>query len=451
MPKFSLEDKIQQAGNPALMLRTAPVGPYPLPFAAEYSNWRDEQAAWANASVLFDQSFHMTDIFFRGPDVKRLLSDVGVNSFKNFGPGKAKQLVTVNYDGQVIADAIVFGWAEDNVSIVGSGVAGRWTQFHAETGDYKVDVTVDPRSVDNPDGRSGFRFQLNGPRTHEVIEKAASGPVESIKFFSMGTIRIAGCDVKALNHTMAGVPGREMTGLELMGPAEHGQAVKDALLAAGDEFGLVLGGALSYGSTPVEGGWIPLPTAAIYTGDKMRPYRQWLDGYGFEAFASIGGSFTSDNIEDYYVLPWDLGYGKSIKFDHDFIGREALEDLQDRPHRQKVWLRWNDEDVIRVVGSSLFGGERRAKYLDFPYAQFAVSQYDQVLSGDRMVGVSTWNGYTVNIGGYASLAMVDEADARDGSEVIIAWGEEGAGIVKPTIESNQVTGIRATLHTSPLI
>ena len=35
----------------------------------------------------------------------------------------------------------------------------------------------------------------------------------------------------------------------------------------------------------------------------------------------IGGSFVSDNIEDYYATPYELGYGTFTKFDHDFIGR----------------------------------------------------------------------------------------------------------------------------------
>ena len=51
------------------------------------------------------------------------------------------------------------------------------------------------------------------------------------------------------------------------------------------------------------------------------------DGESYEAKASIGGSFVSANIEDYYLTPWDLGYGHFVKFDHDFIGREALEKM----------------------------------------------------------------------------------------------------------------------------
>ena len=36
--------------------------------------------------------------------------------------------------------------------------------------------------------------------------------------------------------------------------------------------------------------------------------------------ASLGGSFYSNNIEDYYLTPYDLGYGPFVKFDHEFYG-----------------------------------------------------------------------------------------------------------------------------------
>ena len=59
----------------------------------------------------------------------------------------------------------------------------------------------------------------------------------------------------------------------------------------------------------------------------MKKYREWLPAGGYEATGSIGGSFVSDNIEDYYLTPYELGYGPFVKFDHDFIGREALEKM----------------------------------------------------------------------------------------------------------------------------
>ena len=67
--------------------------------------------------------------------------------------------------------------------------------------------------------------------------------------------------------------------------------------------------------------------------------------------ASLGGSFVSDNIEDYYLTPYDLGYGPFVKFDHDFVGRAALEAMAAHPQRQKVTLVWNGDDVARAMGT----------------------------------------------------------------------------------------------------
>ena len=67
------------------MLRASVAGPELVPIRAEFTNWRDEQEAWRTSAVLFDRSHHMTDLYLEGPDVVRLLSAVGVNSFANFG------------------------------------------------------------------------------------------------------------------------------------------------------------------------------------------------------------------------------------------------------------------------------------------------------------------------------------------------------------------------------
>jgi vanillate/3-O-methylgallate O-demethylase len=203
----TLEDKIQRAGNPAQMLRNSPVGAYVYPMRSEFSNWRDEQRAWTTTAVLFDQSFHMTDVYFKGPDARRLLSDLGVNTFRNFGKNKAKQFVACNYDGYVISDAILFAFEDDEFSLVGRPATPNWVAFHAETGGYDVKVTRDERSVANSGRRLTFRYQLQGPNALKIIEKAHGGPIEHIKFFNMGEFMIAGCPIKALNHTMSGSPG----------------------------------------------------------------------------------------------------------------------------------------------------------------------------------------------------------------------------------------------------
>jgi vanillate/3-O-methylgallate O-demethylase len=446
----SLEDRLHKYPNPAVMLQNEPATTYAIPMATQYTNWRDEQQAWKNSAVLFDQSHHMTDVYFKGPDVKRLFSDVGVNSMDKFGRGKAKQFVACNYDGYVISDAILFGFEDDEYSLVGTPVAPNWVAFHAETGGYDVQVRRDERTVDNGGQRLTFRYQMNGPATHAILEKARGGPIEHIRFFNLGEFEIAGCTVRALNHTMAGVPGREMTGLELIGPSEAGDAVLKAILQVGEEFGLRRGGALSYVSTPYESGWIPSPLPAIYTGESMRPYREWLGAATFEAHASLGGSFMPDDLEEYYLRPWDLGYGNHVKFDHEFIGRSALERAVDAPRRHKVWLRWNDEDTSRVIRGSLFGTGDHAMPIELPNANYVHFQFDKVLRDERFVGLSTFCGYTVNLGATCSLAVIDEADAVDGTEVTLVWGPKDGGASKTFLPHHMQANIRATISTSPL-
>ena len=104
----NLEELLQAVGNPVKLLRNSQTGPYVYPVVpSEFSNWRDEQRAWQQTCVLFNQSYHMTDLYLRGPDTLRLLSDLAVNSFKGFEPNKAKQFVACNYDGYVIGDVIL--------------------------------------------------------------------------------------------------------------------------------------------------------------------------------------------------------------------------------------------------------------------------------------------------------------------------------------------------------
>src|SRR5207249_1163871 len=127
-----------------------------------------------------------------------------------------------------------------------------------------------------------------------------------------------------------------------------------------------------------ESGWIPSPVPAIYVGEQLKPYRQWLSAKSYEAMASLGGSFYSDDIRDYYLTPYDLGYGPIVKFDHDFVGRQALERMTNNQKRKKVTLVWNGDDVARVFGSLFHNGDI-AKYIDLPLANYATLPFDNVL------------------------------------------------------------------------
>jgi hypothetical protein len=116
-----------------------------------------------------------------------------------------------------------------------------------------------------------------------------------------------------------------------------------------------------------------------------------------------------------------------------------------------VWLKWNDEDAAKVMTSQFFGSGERGKYLELPSSNYTSGPYDRLMIGDRLVGVSANSGYTVNIGSWSSLGMVDEADAVDGNEVTLIWGEPDGGSAKPTVERHVQMPIRATVSTRSLV
>jgi vanillate/3-O-methylgallate O-demethylase len=444
MSHQSLEEKLQAAGGAVEMARNSQIGPYVYPAVpAEFSNWRDEQVSWVETSALFDQSHHMLDLQLEGPDTIRLLSDLGVNSFENFGVNKAKQLVVCNHDGYVIGDGILFHLEQNRLRLVGRPSAHNWVQYHAETGDYDVALSRDERTAVNPSGRRElYRFQVQGPTALDVLKKANGGSLPEVRFFNMGELTLGGHKVRALHHGMSGVPG-----LELWGPWDEREDVRAAIVEAGEDFGLRQVGSRVYATNTLESGWIPCPLPAVFTGDELKAYREWLPANGYEGTGSLGGSYYSDDIADYYRTPHDLGYWPFVKFDHDFIGRDALEAIVDQPRLKKVTLAWNGEDVARSIGT-LFEKGNPVKYIDIPLSNYSTWPNDKVLLDGELVGLSTFSGYSYNERSYLSLAMVD-VDLEFGTEVTLVWGEENGGSSKPVVERHAQAEIRAIVSPAP--
>jgi len=448
MSRQTLEDLLKSAGNPVKMLRNSQIGAYVYPVVpSEFSNWRDEQRGWRQTCVLFDQSHHMVEQYVEGPDALKLFEHLATNSFAKFPVNRAKQFAPCSYSGHIIGDGILFHLAENKLSFVGRAPTANWIQFHAETGGFKVTTSKDDRSPSRPGGkpviRNNYRFQIQGPNAQKLIQKLNGGPIADIKFFNMDEINIGGRKVRALRHGMAGAPG-----LEIWGPYAQYEEIREIIVEAGKEFGLVQVGSRAYATNTLESGWIPSPLPAVYTGEKMKSYRQWLPAASYEGTGSLGGSFVSDNIEDYYMTPFELGYGPFVKFDHDFIGRESLEKMAAQPQRRKVTFAWNAEDVSKIFRSMLDPGKEAFKYIDLPLSNYTSATYDKVTNAGKTVGLSMFSGYSYNERSMLSLGVVD-ADVENGNEVTLVWGEEGGGTQKTTVERHKQTEIRAIVSPVP--
>ena len=425
----SLNDAIAQHKNPVEMLRNSKIGMYVYPVvAAEFSNWRDEQRAWRDSVVLYDQTHHMDELTVEGPDAEAFLSHVGINSFANFGLNRAKHFVPVTPAGHVVGDMIIFREQIDRFILVGRSPAANWTMFQAAVGNWKVRLSYDPRSDSRPDGeriiRTHYRFQIQGPDADKIFRKLNGGKLPQVDFFHVDTISIGSRQVSALRHGMAGAPG-----LEVWGPYRDKSYIESTIeQAARDEnVDMYKVGCRAYSTNTLESGWIPSPLPAVYTGEGMlADYRDWLRADSYEAAGSIGGSYVSDNIEDYYTNPFELGYGFYVGWKKDdFIGRDALVEMQaalkESPGRKKVTFEWNRDDVVKVIASGFEDGIPY-KWIDFPQPNYASSSADRVMRDGTMVGMSMFNGYSYNERCMLSLGVVSD-DVQIDDTLTLVWGE----------------------------
>jgi vanillate/3-O-methylgallate O-demethylase len=414
----------------------------------EFTTWRDEQRAWREGCAFYDQSFHMTTTYVRGKDALKFLSGLAVNSFETFGVGRIRHFVCCSPDGKYIGDGILSCVAPEEFALVGRSAGHNWVRFQAEISGLDLSIEADEIMSSHTDGRrTVYRFQIEGPRSPEVFEKLTGSPMPNVPRSHIFPVTIAGRNVWALLHTMAGNEG-----CEFFGPWDERPEVREAILTAGTAVQMRQVGSLAYFTNALELGWIPRPVPAVFTGEGLRPFREWLPDSASEANWAIGGSAYSPNIEDYYFSPFELGYGNVVKFDHDFVGRGALEATAADKHKKKVTLVWDPADVAKVVESYMKPDELPGLYIELPRATYATWQYDTVQTDNgRAIGASTYTGFIWNERAMLSLAIVEPEFATAGTRVTVIWGEpEGGAKSTPWLEPHRQFEIHATVVNTPI-
>ena len=406
----------------------------------EITNWRDEQRANTETCSLADLSHHMTSLRLTGPDAEELLGYLSVNDFSECPVGRAKQAVMCSPEGYLLGDGPLLRLGEEE--FYGPGVlSANWVRYHAETGDYDVDVETEPRTSALSGDPERFVYQVQGPHAPDVLEGLTDADLEEIGFFQFEEVDFAGCETIVLGHGMSTEPG-----VELIGPFDQAATVKEALVNEGQQYGLKRLGSKAYHTLSVKLGWLPPGVPPIYDTDVMAEYRAWLDENSREATYTIDGSFDSSDITDYYMSPVEVGYERLIDFDHDFIGKEALQAEIEDPDRTFVSLRWDEDDVVDVYASWYQEGEPY-KYMELPRVGWARANYDQVLVNDELVGISHSRAYQWDIRSMVSLCRIDPDYSEPGTEVTILWGEGDSP--NPKAERHVQTEIRATVDRVP--
>ena len=184
-----------------------------------------------------------------------------------------------------------------------------------------------------------YLFQIAGPTALQVLEKAAGTSLRDVKFLRFRDISIKGIKTEIGRIGMTGGLAYELHGSDrrrtghLRGCARSWAGIRDRAARLGH-----LSGQSCRRRLPARDLDLHASTArADPAGDD-------------EILPDIGFGRPS-NTRARMRTPVEVRWHNMAKFDHDFIGREALAAEIANPKRTMVTLRWNPDDVTDTYAS----------------------------------------------------------------------------------------------------
>jgi glycine cleavage system aminomethyltransferase T len=378
----------------------------------EYSGWREEVLSWKQTCYLHSGLNPAMTYRLRGPDALALLSSLCVNGFKKFPVGTLRHAIMCNERGLIVAHGVLLRVAEDEFV---SHYLSLWIDYKLKNGNYRAtgEFVTDE-----------FVLQVAGPRSLEVLEAASGDCLHDIRFAAHRMSRIAGAAVRVLRVGMAGT-----LGYEIHGKLTDVMDVYQGIFDAGQSFGLVKLGRTAYTMNHTENGFPQLYVHFPAPLHEDAGFRQYLgDQWKGRPPPILAGSMGTD-ISLRYRNPIEVGWGQTVKLDHEFIGREAIEREITNPRRQIVTLEWNIDDVVEVYASQFEPGEHYAP-MEPNHASQRHGRHelyaDRVVDGDKLIGVSSGRMYSYYYRKMISMCSIDVQYGTLGTEVAVVWGAPGS-------------------------
>jgi glycine cleavage system aminomethyltransferase T len=316
-----------------------------------------------------------------------------------------------NENGLVVAHGVLARVGEDEFI---THYLALWVDYKLKTGKYHAtgDFIHDE-----------FIFQVAGPRSLAVLEVATSECLHDIRFAAHRMSAIDHMGVRVLRVGMAGT-----LGYEVHGKLTDAFAIYEALMKAGAPFGITKLGRTAYTMSHTENGF---PQLFVHFPPPLHEDQGFMEHMGAQwknrPPPLLAGSMGTD-IRLRYRNPVELGWAKTIRFDHDFIGRAALEKEVANPRRTMVTLEWNSDDITDVYASQFRPGEHYLPIEPCHSSQFRGRHQmwaDQVLKNGQPVGVSAGRMHSYYYRTMISQCSIDTAYSALRTELTVLWGDPG--------------------------
>lgn len=382
-------------------------GKFPLQ-QFSYSNWMDENLSWHETSYIHGGLNPAMNYLIHGKEYLDLLTEASVNTFKNFPVGKARHVIICLPNGKIMQDGIVMRLGKEE--FYSMFLPDPVMLNHLFFGD-RFDVA----SEDCTESR--FFYQMCGPRSLEIVEQATKTDLHDLGFMWIRQgLQIAGHEVFVLRTGMAGTLGYEIHGL-----TKDCLDVLNEVLRVGEPYGIRQLGKLPYVMCHCEGS---IPQGTEHYAFPI-PGVEW----------NISGSLPADS-DLVYRSPFENGWGKMVRWDHEFIGKEALQAELAGNYRTAVTLEWDPDSIAEAVKASM-DPTRRVDPIEWPCDYDYVLgngtlHIDSVYDGDTFVGCSSGRMVSAKTRQMISIGTIDHELAVEGKELEVLWGNKGTDQVRIT-------------------
>jgi glycine cleavage system aminomethyltransferase T len=287
----------------------------------QYTTWRDEVMSWKESCYIHTGLNDAPTFRVKGSDALKFFSSISVNSFAKFPVGGIKHCIMCSENGNVIAHGVLLRLGEDEFE---SFFLAPYAAYKFFTGNY------------NATGEfisDQFIFQIAGPRSLELLEETTTECLHDIKFARHRKSRINGMDVRIARVGMAGTLAYEVHGLK-----KQARPIYNSIFETGKAYGIKKLGFYAYQLSHTEDGF---PQCFMHFPPAWNEDKGLLEFLKMPRFSTqLHGSMGND-MSLLYRNPIELGWAKTVVFDHDFIGRDALEKEMTNPRRTMVTLVWN--------------------------------------------------------------------------------------------------------------
>lgn len=294
--------------------RMTPFAGYLMP--VKYAGIKEEHHAVRDGVGLFDVS-HMGEVEVKGPDAIEVVDGLVTNDVSTLEDGQAMYAAMCNEDGGIVDDLVLYRLAADHVLICVN--AGNRDKDFAHM---KAHAKGDAELVDA--GDDYVQLALQGPDAENVLQAVSdehAEVLENLGYYRATYGKVAGvtCLISRTGYT-----GED--GFELYIPADHGEAIFDAILDAGEPFDLQLCG--------------------LGARDTLR----------LEAKFNLYGQDMDESTN-----PIEAGLSWIVKLDKDtpFVGQQAIRQVKEQgPSRRLRGLILEGKGIIRH-GYEIYVGDTK--------------------------------------------------------------------------------------------